>query len=221
MGQPMSSDEHSNPNPASVSMQERAPQCASSRLRRRYLPGALIALCIGAAAWLAYGYLNRAELGPDTDDSLALSVIGGWWNIVGDRHLMLDWEGHRATLTDYSSSEIGIQSVGTWRTSKDIVIVRVQGAAGALEQTLELVGTDAEMFLAPTPAAQARLLESWIADHDEDAEDMSPADSTARETRAGVNDDRKTWYAISNEYASRVVEASGDASATRVRGAAI
>jgi hypothetical protein len=44
------------------------------------------------------------------------------------------------------------------------------------------------MFLAPVPAAQARLVDSWIADHAEDDEDMSPNDSTAREARA---DDRR------------------------------
>jgi len=65
--------------------------------------------------------------------------------------------------------------------------VHVAGAAGEITQELELVGTDAETFLAPMPAAQARLLDSWIADHAEDDEEMSP-DNTAHEAHA---DDRR------------------------------
>jgi hypothetical protein len=139
-----------------------------------------------AAVWLARAYLSGAELEPDTGDAFALSIIGGWWNIAGDRHLALDWEGRRASLRDYSKSDAGVESTGSWRTTKTSVIVHVAGAAGELDQELELIGNDAEMFLAPTPAGQARLLDSWIADHDQDDEDMSPSDSTARETRASA-----------------------------------
>jgi hypothetical protein len=61
---------------------------------------------------------------------------------------------------------------------------QVRGAAGTLDQELELVGNDVEMFLAPAPSVQARWFDSWIAEHEDDDEDMSPSDSTARETRA-------------------------------------
>ena len=142
------------------------------------------ALLFGAAAiWLAHSYWSRAEPEPDSEDALALDIIGGWWNITGDRHLALEWEGRRATLHDYSRSEAGAESVGSWRTTKNIVIVHVSGAAGTFDQELELVGNDVEIFLAPTPSVQARLFDSWIAEHEDDDEDMSPSDSTARETR--------------------------------------
>jgi hypothetical protein len=143
----------------------------------------IVLLSIGAG-WLAHAYLSRAEPEPDAEDALALSIIGGWWNISGDRHLTLEWEGRRAWLRDYSKSDAGVESTGSWRTTKNNVIVHVTGAAGELKLELELIGNDAEMFLAPAPAAQARLLDAWIADHDEDDEDMSPSDSTAREARA-------------------------------------
>jgi len=141
----------------------------------------VIALLAIPAGWLAYAYLSGKESVPDNEDKLALSIIGGWWNIAGDRHLTLEWEGRRATLHDYVQSDAGVQSVGSWRTTKDTVIVHVRGAAGDLTQELELVGNDAEMFLAPAPSRQARLIDCWIADHDEDDEDMSPPDSTAHE----------------------------------------
>ena len=101
------------------------------------------------AGWFAYAYLSGTEAAPDSEDKLALSIIGGWWNIAGDRHLTLEWEGRRATLHDYAKSDAGVESVGSWRTSKDTVTVHVRGAAGELTQELELVGNDAEMFLAP------------------------------------------------------------------------
>jgi len=152
---------------------------------RRGLAAALAALLFGAAGiWLAHSYWSRAEPEAGSEDALALDIIGGWWNITGDRHLALEWEGRRATLHDYSRSEAGVESVGSWRTTKNIVIVHVSGAAGTLDQELELVGNDVEMFLAPTPSAQARLFDSWIAEHEDDDEDMSPSDSTPRETRA-------------------------------------
>ena len=157
----------------------------NSKLRAAVLFALLL---IAATAWLARAYLSRAEPEPDNDDALALSIIGGWWSISGERHLALEWEGRRASLRDYSTSDAGAQSIGSWRTTKNSVIVHVAGAAGEITQELEPIGTDAEMFLAPMPAAQARLVDSWIADHAEDDEDMSPNDSTAREARA---DDRR------------------------------
>jgi len=137
---------------------------------------------ITAGGWLARAYLSRAE--PDDEDALALSIIGGWWSISGERHLALQWEGRRAALRDYSTSEAGTESVGSWRTTKTTLIVHVAGAAGEVTQELELVGTDAEMFLAPVPAAQARLMDSWIADHEQDEDEISPSDSKSREARA-------------------------------------
>jgi hypothetical protein len=131
--------------------------------------------------WCAYTYFTRTESAPDSGDKLALSIVGGWWNIAGDRHLTLAWEGRRATLVDYAKSDAGVESVGSWRTSKDNVIVHVRGAAGELTQELEVVGNDAEIFLAPAPAKQARLIDCWIFDHDEDDEDMSLPDSSAHE----------------------------------------
>jgi|SRR5690349_13837094 len=209
-------DEKDPPAPVKTPTEIGPPAPKPAPHRRRYVGAGLMALGLCAAAWLVHSYRGHAEPGVDADDNLALSVIGGWWNIVGDRHLTLAWEGHRATLIDYSTSDAGVQSTGTWHTTQDSVIVHVQGAAGALEQTLELVGNEAEMFLAPSPSAQARLFDSWIADHDDDAEDMSPSDSTAREARAaGRSAHKKSSQTVSNEYANRVVEASGDAFATR------
>ena len=181
----MSSDDNSARGPSSQDVGPAfSPPSAWRRLCFRYLAGALSVLSVCASAWLAHRYRSAAELAADADDTLALSVIGGWWNIVGDRQLVLEWEGYRATLIDYSASDAGVESTGTWHTIKDHVIVRVQGAGGALDRTFELVGNESELFLAPAPSAQARLLESWVADHDDDAEDMSPSDSPARETRA-------------------------------------
>ena len=152
--------------------------------KRKLRAVAIVAvLSLAAAAWFARAYLSHAQ--PDNDDAFALSIIGGWWSISGERHLMLDWEGRRASLRDYARSDAGVESVGSWRTTQSTVVVHVVGAAGELTQELELVGTDAEMFLAPAPAAQARLLDSWIADHAEGDEDVSPSDSSsAREARA-------------------------------------
>jgi len=174
------------------------------KLSRRSLRAAavIILLCIGIG-WLAYAYLSRAKPEPDAEDALALSIIGGWWNISGDRHLTLEWEGRRAWLRDYSKSDAGVESTGSWRTTKNKVMVHVSGAAGELKLDLELVGNDAEMFLAPAPAAQARLFDSWIADHDEDDEDMSPSDSTAREARAnGATDAILSVRPTVNEHRS-------------------
>jgi hypothetical protein len=195
------------------------------RLSRRTLRAlVVIVLLLIGAGWLAHAYLSRAEPEPDAEDALALSIIGGWWNISGDRHLTLEWEGRRAWLRDYSQSDAGVESTGSWRTTKNNVIVDVTGAAGELKLELELIGNDAEMFLAPAPAAQARLLDSWIADHDDDDEDMSPSDSTAREARAnGARDAILSIETAVNEHRSARVllnglRSTGAAGAVRHRG---
>jgi len=132
--------------------------------------GLLIAV---AAGWLLYTHLREAPAEPPAGESLAMDVSGGWWSISGDRYLQLDWDGRRATLRDYSASEQGIESTGNWRATDNTVIVHVSGAAGELSQELELVGNDAEAFLAPAPAASAKLMDSWIADHGEEDDDSS------------------------------------------------
>jgi hypothetical protein len=109
-----------------------------------------------------------------------------------------------AWLRDYSKSDAGVESTGSWRTTKNNVMVHVSGAAGELKlepragrQLMQ------EMFLAPAPAAQARLFDSWIADHDDDDEDMSPSDSTAREARAnGATDAILSVRPTVNEHRS-------------------
>ena len=103
-----------------------------------------------------------------------MDVSGGWWSIAGDRYLQLDWDGRRATLWDYSASDKGVRSTGGWRTTDHTVTVHVNGAAGELSQEFELVGNDAEAFLAPAPAASAKLLDSWIADHGDDDDEETP-----------------------------------------------
>lgn len=130
-----------------------------------------LALLIGVVlGWLAYGHFHEAPAEPPAADTLAADAAGGWWNIVGDRYLQLDWDGRRATLTDYSASDKGMTSTGSWRTTDHTVIVHVTGAAGELSKEFELVGNEAEMFLAPAPAASAKLMDCWIADHG-DADD--------------------------------------------------
>lgn len=149
------------------------------RRRPRLVP--ILILLAGLLGWLAYEYAHQAPAEPTPADTLALDAAGGWWNVVGDRYLELDWEGRRASLWDYSVSENGEESTGTWRTTDRTVIVQVSGPGGNLTQEFELIGNDAEAFLAPAPASSAKLLESWIADHDEEGEDVSPRDSKSRE----------------------------------------
>jgi hypothetical protein len=131
----------------------------------------LIGVVLG---WLAYGHFHEAPAEPPAADTLAADAAGGWWNIAGDRYLQLDWDGRRATLTDYSASDKGVTSTGSWRTTDHTVIVRVAGAAGELSKEFELVGNEVEMFLAPAPAASAKLMDCWIADHGdgEDSEEQ-------------------------------------------------
>jgi len=144
----------------------------------------LLTVLLGAvAAWLAYDSAQQTPAARTPAEGVALDAAGGWWNVLGDRYLELDWEGRRATLWDYSASDSGVESTGTWRTTDQTLIVQVSGAAGSLAQEYEVVGNDAELFLAPAPVATARLLDSWIADHDdnEDDEGVGPGHSVSRE----------------------------------------
>src|SRR3954451_7659018 len=52
--------------------------------RRTLLTLAVIALLAILTCGLAYTHLSGRELAPDSEDELALSIIGGWWNIAGD-----------------------------------------------------------------------------------------------------------------------------------------
>jgi hypothetical protein len=153
---------------------------AKTRARARLVPVAVVlAVLLG---WLGYAYTHKAPPERSPADSLALEAVGAWWNVVGDRYLELDWEGRRASLWDYSASEEGVESTGTWSATEAVVTVHVSGKAGELSQQYELVGNDAELFLAPKPLEAARLLDSWIADHGDDDDESSPKDSMSRET---------------------------------------
>jgi hypothetical protein len=151
--------------------------------RRLALAAAITAILAIPVGWLSYAYFAHSGVAAQTEEQLALSIVGGWWNIVGDRYLALDWEGRRATLVDFTRVDTGEESSGSWRASQNGVIVQVRGAGGELTQEFEVIGNDAELFLAPTPSGNARLLESWIADHDEETDDVTPGDSTSREAR--------------------------------------
>ncbi len=151
----------------------------SRRWRLRFIP--ILALLAAILAWLGYEYTHRAPAARAPADTLAQDAAGGWWNVVGDRYLELDWEGRRASLWDYAASETGVESVGSWSATKSAVIVQVSGPAGSFTQEFELIGNDAEVFLAPSPISKARLLDSWIADHGEDEEDVSPHDTMSHE----------------------------------------
>ena len=139
----------------------------------------LLGVTIGMALWIGYRYGYQAVAERNGDEQLALDVVGGWWNVAGDRYLELDWEGRRARLWDYSASETGLQSQGSWRATAATVIVDVTGAAGSLKREFEMVGNEAELFLAPTPVENARLLDAWIADHGED--EQAPVQAGPRE----------------------------------------
>jgi hypothetical protein len=149
-------------------------------MRARLVP--IVMLVAGLLVWLGYEYTHRAPAERAPADSLALEAVGPWWNVIGDRYLELDWEGRRASLWDYTSSEEGVESTGTWSATDTVVTVHVSGKAGELTQQYELVGNDAELFLAPKPVDKARLLDSWIADHGDDDDETSPKDSMSRET---------------------------------------
>jgi hypothetical protein len=142
---------------------------------------AILLLLAGVLGWLTYEDAQQAPAEPTSADALALDAAGGWWNVAGDRYLELEWEGRRASQWDYSASESGEESTGSWHTTERTVVVQVSGPGGNLMQEFELIGNDTEMFLAPAPASSAKLLESWIADHGDDEEEVSPRDSTSRE----------------------------------------
>jgi hypothetical protein len=167
-------------SPAATASAENAPQAPKPRSPARLV--LLLALLAAVAAWLAYDSAQQTPAARTPAPGVALEAAGGWWNILGDRYLELEWEGRRATLWDYSASDSGVESTGSWRTTDQTVFVQVSGAAGSLAQEYEVVGNDAELFLAPAPVATARLLDSWIADHgNEDDEDVGPGHSVSRE----------------------------------------
>jgi hypothetical protein len=152
--------------------------------RRRFKLGRWIfsiGLLTGVAGWLAYHYTHHAVADRAGDEQLALDVVGGWWNVVGDRYLELDWEGRRAILRDYSVSEDGVESVGSWRTTSQTIVIEVNGKAGRMAQELEIIGNEAELFLAPVPVSGAKLMDCWIADHGDEQEDAPPSSPSARE----------------------------------------
>jgi len=142
----------------------------------------LLVLLACVAGWFAYDSSQTTPAARSPAEGVALDAAGGWWNVLGDRYLELQWEGRRATLWDYTASESGVESTGVWRTTDQSVFVQVSGAAGSLAQEYEVVGNDAELFLAPVPAAKAKLFDSWIADHGDDEDDnASPGQSVSRE----------------------------------------
>src|SRR5262245_12511518 len=120
----------------------------------------LLVLLACVAGWFAYDSLQTTPAARSPAQGVALDATGGWWNVLGDRYLELQWEGRRATLWDYTASETGVESTGSWRTTDQTVIIQVSGAAGSLAQEYEVVGNDAELFLAPVPAEKERLLDS-------------------------------------------------------------
>jgi hypothetical protein len=142
----------------------------------------LLALLAAVAAWFGYDSAQQTPAARSPANAVALDAAGGWWNVTGDRYLELDWEGRRATLWDYSDSDDGVESAGTWRATDQTIVVQVSGAAGSLTREYEVVGNDAELFLAPAPVSTARLLDSWIADHDSQNDDeVGPGRSVSRE----------------------------------------
>jgi len=166
------------PDAASSTHSPQAPGTSPNRAR----PVLLLALLAAVAAWFAYDSAQQTPAARTPADAVALDAAGGWWNVGGDRYLELEWEGRRATLWDYSDSDSGVESAGTWRATDQTIVVQVSGAAGSLAQEYEVVGNDAELFLAPAPVSTARLLDSWIADHgNQDEEDVGPGHSVSRE----------------------------------------
>jgi hypothetical protein len=154
----------------------------SDKPHKRARPVLLLALLAAVAAWFAYDSAQQTPAARTPGNAVALDAAGGWWNVAGDRYLELDWEGRRATLWDYSDSDSGVESAGTWRATDQTIVVQVSGAAGNLNQEYEVIGNDSELFLAPAPASTAKLLDSWIADHgNQDDEDVGPGHSVSHE----------------------------------------
>jgi hypothetical protein len=157
-----------------------APGPAKPHERAR--PVLLLVLLAAVAVWFAYDSAQQTPAARTAAEAVALDAAGGWWNVGGDRYLELEWEGRRATLWDYSDSDSGVESAGRWRATDQTIVVEVSGAAGSLTREYEVVGNDAELFLAPTPVATAKLVDSWIADHgNQDEEDVGPGHSVSRE----------------------------------------
>jgi hypothetical protein len=158
------------------------PSQAPAKPRNRARPVLLLLLLGAIAVWFAYDSTQQTPAARTPADAVALDAAGGWWNVGGDRYLELEWEGRRATLWDYSDSDSGVESAGRWRATDQTIVVDVSGAAGSLTREYEVVGNDAELFLAPSPVATAKLLDSWIADHGtQDEEDVGPGHSVSRE----------------------------------------
>jgi len=167
--------------PANIGSSPNPPQ-PPVKPHSRARPALLLALLAAVAAWFGYDSAQQPPAARTPATAVALDAAGGWWNVAGDRYLELAWEGRRATLWDYSDSDSGVESAGTWRATDQTVVVQVSGAAGGLTQEYEIVGNDAELFLAPAPVSTAKLLDSWIADHgDQDDEDVDPGHSVSRE----------------------------------------
>jgi hypothetical protein len=175
---------------------------APEKPHHRARPVLLLALLAAVAAWFAYDSAQQTPAARTPANAVALDAAGGWWNVAGDRYLELDWEGRRATLWDYSDSDSGVESAGAWRATDQTIVVQVSGAAGSLTQEYEVVGNDAELFLAPTPVSTAKLLDSWIADHgNQDDEDVDPGHSVSRE--AVWRPHHHPWHQRLHLYRSR------------------
>ena len=179
--EPLSPEPGGPPTDPAGTTSEAAPARPLGRPPSRARVVLLLVLLACVAGWFAYDS-SQPTPAKTPAEAMALDAAGGWWNVLGDRYLELQWEGRRATLWDYTASESGVESTGSWRTTDQTVFVQVSGAAGSLAQEYEVVGNDAELFLAPTPAAKARLFDSWIADHgDDEEESVSPGHSVSRE----------------------------------------
>ena len=166
---------------------------APAKHHSRARPVLLLLLLAAVAVWFAYDSTQQTPAARTAAEAVALDAAGGWWNVGGDRYLELEWEGRRATLWDYSDSDSGVESAGRWRATAQTVVVEVSGAAGSLTREYEVVGNDAELFLAPAPVATAKLLDSWIADHgNQDEEDVGPGHSVSRE--AVWRPPHRTWH---------------------------
>jgi hypothetical protein len=170
------------PGPPSDEVLSAQPLPTRARAHTRARPVLLLTLLAAIATWFAYDSAQQTPAARTPANGIAMDAAGGWWNVAGDRYLGLDWEGRRATLWDYSASDSGVESTGTWRATDQTVVVEVSGDAGSLTQEYEVVGSDAELFLAPAPASTAKLFDSWIADHGgQDDEDVGPGHSVSHE----------------------------------------
>jgi hypothetical protein len=143
------------PGPPSDEVLSAQPLPTRARAHTRARPVLLLTLLAAIATWFAYDSAQQTPAARTPANGIAMDAAGGWWNVAGDRYLGLDWEGRRATLWDYSASDSGVESTGTWRATDQTVVVEVSGDAGSLTQEYEVVGSDAELFLAPAPPRSA------------------------------------------------------------------